>query len=119
MKLVRLIKMCLNETYSKVHTGKHLSDALPIQNNLKQRDALPPLLSNSAFEHVIRKVQENEEGLELNGIHQLLVHADYVNLMGENINIIRKNKEYLLVSTQEICLEVNAEKTKYMFMSCH
>jgi hypothetical protein len=40
MKLVRLIKMCLNETYSKVHIGKHLSDNFPIQNGLKQGDAL-------------------------------------------------------------------------------
>jgi hypothetical protein len=31
MKLARLIKMCLNETYSKVRTGKHLSDSFPIQ----------------------------------------------------------------------------------------
>jgi hypothetical protein len=31
MKLVRLIKMCLNEMYSKVHIGKHLSDSFPIQ----------------------------------------------------------------------------------------
>jgi hypothetical protein len=29
MKLVRLIGMCLNETYSKVHIGKHLSDSFP------------------------------------------------------------------------------------------
>jgi len=42
-ELVRLIKMCLNETYSKVHVGKHLSDILPIQNGLKQ-DVLLPLL---------------------------------------------------------------------------
>jgi hypothetical protein len=26
MKLVRPIKMCLTETYGKVHVGKHLSD---------------------------------------------------------------------------------------------
>jgi hypothetical protein len=44
MKLVRLIKMCLNEMYSKVHTDKHLSDMFPIQNGLKQGDALLPLL---------------------------------------------------------------------------
>jgi hypothetical protein len=44
MKLVRLIKMCLNETYSKVRIGKHLSDSFPIQNGLKQGDALSPLL---------------------------------------------------------------------------
>jgi hypothetical protein len=40
MKLVRLIKMCLNKTYSKVHIGKHLSDQFLIQNDLKQGDAL-------------------------------------------------------------------------------
>jgi hypothetical protein len=42
MKLVRLITMCLNETYSKVHIGKHLSDSFPIQNGLKQGDVLSP-----------------------------------------------------------------------------
>jgi predicted PolB exonuclease-like 3'-5' exonuclease len=36
MKLVRLIKMCLKETYTKVRTGKHLSDTFPIQNGLEQ-----------------------------------------------------------------------------------
>jgi hypothetical protein len=43
-KLIRLIKMCLNETYNKVHIGKLLSDKFPIQNGLKQGDALLPLL---------------------------------------------------------------------------
>jgi hypothetical protein len=56
MKLVRLIKMCLNETYSKVRIGKHLSDSFPFQNGLKQRDALSPLLLNFALEYVIRNV---------------------------------------------------------------
>jgi hypothetical protein len=37
MKLARLIKMCSNETYSKVLIGEHLSDNFPIQNGLKQR----------------------------------------------------------------------------------
>jgi hypothetical protein len=34
-KLVRLIKICLNETYSKMHVGKLLSDTFPVQNGLK------------------------------------------------------------------------------------
>jgi hypothetical protein len=49
MKLVRLIKMCLNETYSKVRIRKHLSDNFPIENDLKQGDALSPLLLNFAL----------------------------------------------------------------------
>jgi hypothetical protein len=55
-KLVRLIKMFLNETYSKVRIGKLLSDKFLIQNGLKQGDALSPLLFNFALEYVIRKV---------------------------------------------------------------
>ena len=45
MKLLRLIKMCLNETYSRVLVGKHLSEMFPIKNGLKQGDFLLPLLS--------------------------------------------------------------------------
>ena len=40
MKLVRLIKMSLNETYSRVRVGKNLSDRFCIRNGLKQGDAL-------------------------------------------------------------------------------
>jgi len=44
MQLVRLIKMCLTETYSRVWVGKNLSDMFPIKNGLKQADALSSLL---------------------------------------------------------------------------
>jgi hypothetical protein len=118
-KLVRLIKMCLNETYSKVRIGKLLSDKFPIQNGLNQGDALSPLLFNFALEYAIRKVRENEVGLELNGTHQLLVYADDVNLLGDSVNTIKESTETLLEASRVVGPEINAEKTKYMIMFHH
>jgi hypothetical protein len=105
--------------YGKVCIGKHLSDIFPIQNDLKQRDDLSPLFFSFALEYAIRKVQETQLWLKLNGTHRLLVYADDVNLLGNNIGAIKKNAETLIQASKEVGLEVSAEKTKYSLLSCH
>jgi len=116
MRLVKIIKTCLNETYSRVRVGRHLSDMFPIKNGFRKGDALSPLLFNFALECAIRRVQVNQGGLKLNGTHQLLVYADD-NILGGSVHTIKEKAAALLAARKEIGLEVNADKTKNMVMS--
>jgi hypothetical protein len=93
-----------------------LSDSFIIQNGLKQGDALSSLLFNFPLEYAIRKVQENQVGLKLNGTHQLLAYADDVNLLGDNI-YYKVKKEIVINSSKEVVLEINVDKTKYVLLS--
>jgi hypothetical protein len=118
MKLVRLIKMCLTVAYNKVRVDKHLSEVFPIRNGLKQGDGLSPLLFNSSLEYAISRVQEIQNGLKLNGTHQLLVYAYDVNILRGSVHTIKENAKALVMASKEIGLEVNADKTKYMASAC-
>jgi hypothetical protein len=97
MKLVRPIKMCLNQTHRKVHTGKHLSDPFPIQNGLKKWRCFISTAFQLCFRICIRRIEENQEELEVNGTYQyqFLFCAENVNMVGENINTINKNTNYI------------------------
>jgi hypothetical protein len=89
----------------------------PIRNGLKQGDALLPLLFNYALEYAIKRVQVNQDGFKLNGTHQLLAYADYVNILGGSVFTVKENAEAFLDVTKEFGLEVNADKSNSMIMS--
>jgi hypothetical protein len=74
------------------------------------------LLFNFALEYAIRRVQVNQDGLKLNGTHQLLDYAD-VNFLDGSVHTVKKNTEDLVIASKETGLEFNADKTKYMVMS--
>ena len=92
-------------------------DLFLIKNGLKRGDALSSLRFNSALKYAVRRVQVNQDGLKLNGTHQLLVYTDDVNILGGSVHNVKKNTEVLFVSSKEILLEVNAGTNKYMVVS--
>jgi len=99
--------MYLNKNYNEVRIGKHLYDEFPIHTGLKQGDALSPLLLifNCILKYAMRKVQENQKGLELNGTLHSLISTDIFNILGENINTVKKKTDqinYILCLTTEV-----------------
>jgi len=85
---VRLIKRYLTEVYRRVQIGRNLSEMFSVRNGLKQGDGLSSLLFNLLLEYAIRRVQVNQDDLQLNGTHQLLVYAD-VNILRRSIHTIK------------------------------
>jgi hypothetical protein len=90
MKMVRLIKMCLTETYSTVQVGKNFYDRFSIWNGMKQGDSLSTFLFNLALDYSTRRVQVNQDSLKLKGKHLLLVYADDVKTLGGSVHTIKK-----------------------------
>ena len=70
-----------------------------------------------ALEYAIRRVQVKQDGLKLNGKHQLLAYADDINVLGGSTHTLKENAEALVAANREIGLEVSADKTKYMVIS--
>jgi hypothetical protein len=112
MKLVRLIKMCLNETYSRVRAAKCLSDTFPLKN--EKRERFIAIDVSSALDYAIKRDQADQEGLKLNATYEALIYAEDVKIFGGSIYNIQMNTKTLVVANKEIGLEVSAETSKYM-----
>jgi hypothetical protein len=116
MKLVRLSKLCLRETYSRVRVDKNLSDFF-LGNGLKQGVALSPFLINFALEYAIRIVQVNQDDIKWNGTHRFLFYVDDVNTLVVIVRVVQENAKSLVVVGKEFGLEGIGDKTKYMVLS--
>jgi hypothetical protein len=72
---------------------------------------------NVPVEHAIRRVHVNRLGLKLNGTYQILAYDDGMNILGRNIETIKRNTETLINASKEVGLQVNVEEAKYMLVS--
>ena len=107
----------MNETHTRDRVGKHVLDTFAAKNGLKQGDVLSPLFFNSVVKYAIRRVHVNQDGLKLDGAHQLVVYADDIYILGGSVHTMKENTETLVAASKEIGLEVNDDKTKCTVMS--
>ena len=84
----------MNEIFSTFQVDKPSSYMFPIKNVLKQGHVLSQLLLKFVLEYAIRRVQVKKDGWKLNGTHQVVVCADYVNILGGNVHNIKENAEF-------------------------
>jgi len=82
---------------------------LPIKNGLKKMRCFIAIAFQVFFRICHLEVRVNQEGLKLNGSHQILVYADDVNILGGSVHTLRKNTEDLVVASKENGLEVNSD----------
>ena len=114
MKLVRLVKMTLVNTNSKVKIQGKLSPSFETVIGLRQGDSLSTLLFNLCMEKIIRNVRINPGGTIFNRTRQYLAYADDVVILGRSEGYIRKTIEEMAAITHQIGLQMNDTKTKYM-----
>lgn len=81
-----------------------MSEIFNIHSQLKQGDVLSPLLFNLVLRYAIKKMQESEGGLQLNGITQLLTYVNDIALLGNNKETLINNIKTLLDKTKELDL---------------
>ena len=114
MKLVRLVKMILANTKSKVKIQKKLSPGFETMIGLRKGDSLSALLFNLFMEKIIGSIRNNQGGKNFNRTRQCLAYADDVVILGRSERYIKGLLEEMAAITHQIGLQMNDTKTKYM-----
>jgi hypothetical protein len=91
---------------------KHKTSSMYVCNNLLYIDFSSILENNDEMDIG----PGNQVGLKLNGTRQLLAYTDDVNLLGDNIDTVKKHTETLIDASKEVGLEINIQKTKYILL---
>jgi hypothetical protein len=112
-KLVRLVKMTLANTNSKVKIQGKPSPSFETMIGLRQGDSLSSLPFNLCMEKIIRNVRINSGGTICKRTRQCLAYADDVVILGRSEGYIKKTLEEMVAITQQIGFQINYTKTKY------
>ena len=97
---------------SSLHNTRANTSTASVTMWLLQFQALENLV-NFALEYAIRKEQETNLGVHINGAHQVLPYADDVNVIGDGIRTTERNADVLLNACKDIGLTVNTGKTTW------
>jgi len=111
-KLVRLTKMAIENTNSKVKIQGKLTPSFETTTGMRQGDALSTLLFNLCMEMIIRNIRINTGGTIYNRTRQYLAYADDVVTLGRTEVYIKDKKEEMATITQQVGLQMNEMKTK-------
>jgi hypothetical protein len=114
-KLIDLTKMCMENTQYQMRVDNTLSNALEVNNGLKQGDALSPMLFNLVLEKTIRKIQKETTGITIGERKiQVLGFTDDLNILGNSLNDTKRAAQVLEQAASKVGLKINKEKTKIM-----
>lgn len=116
-KLIRMIKVCVEGSYSSIKIEGHYSETFEITTGLKQGDALSPALFNIALEKVVRRTELTTNIFGHNGPCLILAYADDLDVVGRSTVNVKEAFIKLEKEAKKMGLKVNEEKTKYMHMT--